>query len=201
MEVINFGPHVVKTSLKDSEFGIIKSLINEATNPINDTLAGQIKYENQFSPAAATAIYEIMLHKFVDYLDIWAEKVYDQKLRYSLKLDNLWLNKMVAGEYNPLHNHSADISFVYYIDVPEEIHEEENNTTAMDMGAIEFIYGKGSGYEPNHFLDPITNYIQVPQANELFIFPSFLYHHVQQFKSDVERISIAGNLLMKIEGN
>ena len=35
--------------------------------------------------------------------------------------DSLWINYQKANEYNPPHNHSGDLSFVIYLQVPDEI--------------------------------------------------------------------------------
>ena len=34
----------------------------------------------------------------------------------------------------------------------------------------------------------------LPEVGDLFIFPAWLIHHVYAFKSDVERISVSGNI-------
>lgn len=201
MEVIEFGPHVVKTSLSDDDFEKIRVLCEKAERPLNHILAGQIEYEKTFHNDVGQEFFEILEPHFQEYLKLWGVKRYDSNLNFDIRLDNIWLNKMVAGEYNPLHNHSGDVSFVLYVNVPEEIKQEENPTTSMPMGAIEMIYGKDThGYPMNHFLDPTYSYVHTPQDNELLIFPAFLFHHVQTFRSNVERISLAGNFDFKITG-
>ena len=40
----------------------------------------------------------------------------------------------------------------------------------------------------------VTRVGKLPQVRDIFIFPAWLQHHVNAFKSDVERISVSGNL-------
>jgi hypothetical protein len=200
MEVINFGPHLVKTSLDQKDFETIKQLSNETTFSMHNQLAGQIEFQKTFNYDIDNKILEILQPKFTEFLNSWQEKRHKPKLEYMFSLENVWLNRMKAGEYNPDHNHFGDISFVYYLDVPEEIHNEENKSSSMPNGAISFSYGKDvGGYPMGHFLDPVFDFVHVPKENELLMFPSYLYHSVQQFKSDVERVSLAGNAVFSIK--
>ena len=36
----------------------------------------------------------------------------------------------------------------------------------------------------------------MPKTGDAFIFPAWLVHHVHAFKSDVERISVSGNIIL-----
>ena len=40
----------------------------------------------------------------------------------------LWINYQQMNEYNPPHNHRGDLSFVIYLQVPEEIANEYRET-------------------------------------------------------------------------
>ena len=44
-----------------------------------------------------------------------------------MNLDKLWINFMKKGEFNPVHDHSGNISFVIYTSVPKEILMENKN--------------------------------------------------------------------------
>ena len=55
------------------------------------------------------------------------------------QLMSLWMNYMRAGEYNPFHNHAGSLSFVIYIDVPNEIYKEENPANGHAPGTITFM--------------------------------------------------------------
>jgi len=38
---------------------------------------------------------------------------------------------------------------------------------------------------------------EVPSDGDVYIFPSWMLHYVHAFKSDVERISVAGNIRLE----
>lgn len=200
MEIISFGPHLVKTNIDEKDFETIKELAKETSSSMHNQLAGKIEFQRKFDETVGNKIFNFFKPKFAEFLNSWQHKNRRPDLNYNFYLENLWINRMKKGEYNPEHNHSGDISFVYYLDVPEQIHQEQNSGMSVPHGAIYFTYGKDvGGYPMNHFLDPIFDYVHIPKQNELLIFPSYLYHTVQQFDSDVERVSIAGNAFLEIK--
>lgn len=107
--------------------------------------------------------------------------------RYSI--EGLWINYMKAKDYNPPHEHDADLSFVMFLDVPSEIKEENNLnvTTSSGAGSLNFIYGDGV---PNYGCRQSF----LPEKGDFFIFPAKLQHFVIPFSSDVTRISLSGNI-------
>jgi len=135
----------------------------------------------------------------------------DSRIKWTL--DDLWINFQKQFEYNPRHGHTADFSFVIYVRIPKEIWEEnklhnhkriENLKLPLDErehgypnhqgpGTITFSYGE-------HLPFNIMNITRIPSVGEMFIFPSWLYHTVAPFKSDVERISVSGNISVSITG-
>jgi hypothetical protein len=40
----------------------------------------------------------------------------------------------------------------------------------------------------------IRNHVIVPKKGDLYVFPALLSHYVAPFKSNIERISVSGNL-------
>ena len=107
----------------------------------------------------------------------------------------IWVNFMKQGEWNPVHNHTGDISCVTYLKVPKEI-EEENRTSELSSksntptaGKIEFLYGEDIGFTRSGF-------IRQPREKDLYIFPAKLRHLVYPFKSKTERISVSVNFEM-----
>jgi hypothetical protein len=78
--------------------------------------------------------------------------------------------------------------------IPEEIKKEykEFKGKSSGPGGISFIYGEGNR-------QAITYQAHFPEEKDLFIFPAWLKHYVAPFKSDVERVSISGNLASKVD--
>ena len=112
-------------------------------------------------------------------------------LRSEYKLLTLWINYMKAGEFNPPHDHSGDLSFVLYPYVPEALIKECKafEGTMRGPGGICWLYGKAS-----HLGIDVVHHM--PQTGDLFIFPANLHHWVYPFKSKIERPSLSGNILL-----
>ena len=106
------------------------------------------------------------------------------------KLKALWINYMKADEFNPPHDHYGDLSFVIYPNIPKELIEEnkEYKGRSCGPGAVTWMYGQGD----HQYIKVVP---RMPETGDLFIFPASLQHWVFPFKSNVERISISGNLL------
>ena len=106
-----------------------------------------------------------------------------------MNLDKLWINFMKKGEFNPVHDHSGNISFVIYTSVPNEILMENKDFKGKGSGpgCISFFHGENSeNYRSEyHFL---------PKRGYMFIFPAWLKHWVCPFQSDCVRISVSGNV-------
>jgi hypothetical protein len=105
-------------------------------------------------------------------------KAYQQayKTWYGLDLTDIqttaaWVNFMKKGESNPPHiHHNCHLSSVLFLDIPEPIKEEQKNW-------------KGTG--------------EGPASLSFFMVPWNLTHSVASFHSDVTRVSIAANFLLK----
>jgi hypothetical protein len=103
------------------------------------------------------------------------------------RLTSLWVNFQQAGDFNPYHIHSGDLSFVIYMKIPKEITEEQVVSNTKASGNIYFSYGEEAEFNPN-----TVSY--VPEEKVIYLFPAKLRHFVWPFFSDVERISISGNI-------
>jgi hypothetical protein len=123
----------------------------------------------------------------------WGEEV---KATVTWTLDKLWINFQEAFEYNPPHNHTGDISFVIYIKVPKEIKEENEAMLGVHNnagpGMINFEYGEDLPFS-------ICKIVKLPAEGSFFIFPSWLKHYVFGYSSDVERISVSGNISLQVK--
>ena len=106
------------------------------------------------------------------------------------KLESLWINYMKARDFNPPHNHSGDLSFVIYLQVPNELKKEfEKETERTDSGPGAIIFTNG-----NDEALSLTNRHYFPMTGQMFIFPAWLKHYVVGYRSEVERISVSGNI-------
>ena len=101
----------------------------------------------------------------------------------------LWINYQKANEFNPPHDHDGKLSFVIYLQIPEELKKEnkEYKGRSCGPGGIQFLYGDGPR-------DAVTYMSYFPQERDMFIFPAWLKHWVSPFKSNCTRISVSGNI-------
>jgi len=97
-----------------------------------------------------------------------------------------WINYMRPNEYNPPHHHSGFFSFVWYLDIPEEIRQEwkKQRGSSAKRGCIQFFSQ----------VMPKQHMTFNPKTNDLFVFDSGHNHQVYPFYSDNTRISLAGNV-------
>ena len=139
---------------------------------------------------------------FDPYVNAYIEAVSDYKtdafknIPTTWIMKNLWINYQKANEYNPPHSHGGDLSFVIYLQVPEEIVKENEETrnehNNEGPGMICFDFGHDMQFS-------IHGKIVMPKVGQAFIFPAWLPHHVLAFKSDVERISVSGNIIFNYD--
>tara|TARA_B100001250_G_scaffold413154_1_gene446366 strand:+ start:2295 stop:2921 length:627 start_codon:yes stop_codon:yes gene_type:complete len=155
-------------------------------------LAGIMKDEWDFKEDDKEWIKEVLfpwVHTYLgSYLDMSGENFRDRPHYFS----DLWVNYQKQHDFNPLHNHGGSLSFVFYLNVPQEIIEEPEaweNTRGHKPGQIAFTYGEDMPMLCNQR-------VFTPNTGDIFIFPAWLQHMVIPFKTpDVERISVSGNIM------
>lgn len=105
-------------------------------------------------------------------------------------LQRLWINYMHQHEFNPIHGHSGDVSFILFIQAPPEIEKEGEqpwNLANSQPGTTVFLYNY-------RYTSARTHYSFYPNRGDIYIFPASLSHMVIPFHSPVERISVSGNI-------
>ena len=196
--VLTWGPCVLQIRISE-EFQ--KKLLDQAhknrkeSQVFTERLAGILKeeyqYENKemFLPEISQilGVYDQAFQK-------WKNQPYTIKPEYVLT--SMWVNFMKRYEYNPPHDHSDQLSFVTFLDVPEEIRKENDAYDGQSggPGSLSFVYGEGNR-------QAITYQSIVPKNRDMFVFPAWLKHYVAPFYSDVTRISVSGNIASSIDLN
>ncbi len=194
--VLTWGPCVVKMKITDDFHKILIKESEAAKDPKNlyqHRLAGIIQKEYQIKDRKKILPYLNDIIKIYDRIwDKWRNNDKPSNNKYLIKA--LWVNFQRQHEFNPPHDHSDELSFVTYLKIPKEIKEEYNNYKGKSSGpgGISFIYGEGNR-------QAITYQAHFPEEKDLFIFPAWLKHYVAPFQSNVERVSVAGNITSNIE--
>ena len=220
---VRWGPLVVQTKIEDNfvdellERGLESRHSGKKQLDARRFLAGHIEneflYENTiewFDPKI-----EPYINGYINLADQWTgvnsfkhlirdstvENIvkggHDQKIPTDIgwHMSMAWINFQKKGEYNPPHNHPCDLSFVAFLQVPKEIGLEFESIPEVEHGKgpglLYFDYGEQLPFS-------VKTFGKYPEKGDLFLFPGWLMHHVHDFKSDVERISVSGNVMFKV---
>ena len=193
----NFGPFLFHT--KAPKY-LIDRLLKDGNklrkkHSYNKHLAGHLKNQFLYEQSTQKWFYD----EIQPYLQAYREghnnfhgtKEEHQKLDVELQPDDLWVNYMKPGDFNPPHTHGSDFSFVFFLDVPKELfkEQEEHEGTSASPGALIFEYTQMA--RPRWSTTGIYRY---PETGDFYMFPALLSHWVCPFKSKVTRISVSGNL-------
>ena len=190
IQIFNWGPCVVRMKISDS---FKQTLLDEAKNnkmDYRDKLAGILSSETGYNEESKNKIIPELsqcLGVYDQAFEQYTNKKYEKRPEYLLSA--LWINYQKPNEFNPPHDHDGKLSFVVYLQIPEELKKENSEYIGKSCGpgGIQFVYGDGAR-------DCVTYMSFMPEENDMFIFPSWLKHWVAPYKSDVTRISVSGNV-------
>ena len=195
-QILTWGPCVLKLKITDEFFELLKKESEASVKEelsYTHRLAGIIQKEYKLRDLKIIQPFMKDLVNIYDQVwDKWRNSDKPSKNKYLIKA--MWVIYHRQHEFYPPHDHSDDLSFIVYLKIPEEIKKEykEYKGKSSGPGGISFIYGEGNR-------QAITYQAHFPEEKDLFIFPAWLKHYVAPFKSDVERISVSGNLASKVD--
>ena len=104
-----------------------------------------------------------------------------------IDIEPIWVNFQRADDWQPVHNHAGEFSFIVYVDIPPGMYDEPEIA-----GSIVFTYGEQLPYARCQY-GPIK-----PQAGDIYIFPAWLKHYVYPYKSTGQRVSVSGNIITRL---
>ena len=187
-----WGPFLFHTEVTQEECDMILKEGKKCRRKSNDYrsgLAGHLSEEYKFLDAEG--IISWLKNYFNAYASAYNKWRGEGTMKPNFTLASLWINYMKAGDFNPPHDHGADLSFVLYPDVPDEISQECDafKGTMRGPGGISWTYGEGDS-------TCISVVHQLPKTGDLYIFPASLKHYVFPFKSPVTRVSVSGNIML-----
>ncbi len=189
-----FGPILAKTMVDHKLCDELLRRAKKTHIDNSENLAGHIKVENSFEKPDIDWFIKNFKPYFNPYFETFERMVepdgnHGYKKITGINIMSLWVNFMKAGEFNPPHTHGADFSFVLYLDIPEDMLDEEKKYKGVGTGpgAIAFYYGEWQKLvrTEHHFM---------PEKGMMFIFPGKLRHSVPPFKSPGTRVSVSGNI-------
>ena len=192
-EIKLYNPGVLKTKIPASIFAdLTRDLQKQVDNKpekYNSRLAGQLETELEY----------VINGQFRDCLE---QTFFEYRRRFNFHehkdyiIDsNAWVNFQKKHEYNPIHYHYKDISWVIWIAIPYDLEEELNMPNVRESNykvasKFQFIYNSFDGGISTTQLD-----IDKTWEGSLIMFPNYLKHQVYPFQTSNEpRVSISGNI-------
>ena len=180
VQVNTLGEIVVKMTMPKAFIDEINNVYDEnkkSTLDWTEKLAGKIKEENLVNHLMNDSLKGTFQMCFQEYLNRSGLVIANT---HQTVLDNVWINDMYAGEYNPAHFHSSKsslvgLSSVLFLKVPDTYGEEYTNNHTPANGHLEFIGGS------QHSL-AISQMRVSPEVGDFFIFPYTLVHAVYPFR-------------------
>ena len=181
-----WGPLLIRFKISEETRKLFLDEANKSTADKSQDLAGILhkqvlfgdpkKFEKFFT--GAFTIYQNAMKK-------WSDRSNNELY----KLTDRWVNFQKANDFNPPHDHSGNLTFVIYLDIPDKLKEENKKYKGRSTGpgGITFLYGDGPR-------EAITYRSFFPETGDMFIFPAWIKHWVFPFKSDCTRISVSGNV-------
>ena len=179
VQVHTLGEIILKLEMPKTFIDEINNVFDEKEETTVDwttQLVGKIKKERLVNHLLDDSIKGTFQMCFQEYMQR-AGLVLQQT--HQPVLNNVWINDMFAGEYNPAHFHSSKnslvgLSSVLFLKTPDTYGEEIINPKDPSNGHLEFIGGQ------QHSL-AISQIRLSPKVGDFFIFPYTLVHTVYPF--------------------
>ena len=188
---LNWGPYVMKTKAPDYIINKMKIEGKKTKESYNHKLAGHLDHQFLY-PLNVQQWFYNEIRPFVQAYRNGHCKFHGiRDINVEFSADDLWVNYMKAGDFNPIHTHGGDYSFVLFLDVPKQLKKEQEKFkgTSSKPGALMFEYTQQA--KPRW---ATTGAVVQPETGDFFMFPALLQHWVCPFKTKVTRISVSGNL-------
>ena len=188
---INWGPFVMKTKMPDYIIKKLKAEGLKCKTSYNSRLAGHLNHQFLYPQEVQEWFYREIHPIIRAYRQGHCKYHGIQDLNIDFTADDLWVNYMKPGDFNPKHTHGGDYSFVLFLDIPKKLTKEAEDFegTSSKPGSLLFEFTQQA--KPRW---ATTGTSIVPETGDFYMFPALLQHWVCPFKSKVTRISVSGNL-------
>lgn len=188
---IPFGPFVMKIKLPNYIIDRLHEDGKKKLKSYHKKLAGHIKTQLVYERETMEWFYSETTSVWNCYRENNCKFHGEENYQVELEAHDLWVNFMRPGDFNPVHTHGGDISFVIFVDVPNELTKEaeEFEGTGIKPGCLSFEFTQQA--RPKW---AITGQSTIPETGDMYIFPAMLQHWVAPYKSKVTRVSVSGNL-------
>ena len=196
----------METKIPDEEFKELKAC--KLGETAHKDLVGIVKDQLKLDPKQCPKFHEFVIKMANEFLYMRSQGlVLNQLIRcfahnnlndhfipedhLKLKLKTLWLNSAIAGDYQPVHQHSGLFSFVAYVSIPHTKEEENKLNNGIEdyknlNGCTEFFDMFGH--------DSIQMNVSKDIEQTLVLFPAWVSHTAYPFRCEGRRITVSGNI-------
>lgn len=192
-------PSDILDSIREEVVSIQQTI--STRDKINKNLAGHLEYQFYLEKSQAL-LSPIILEMASEYVAAWnySHEIFKNTPvinPISFKLDPIWCNFQKKSEYNPLHDHTGIFSFVAWINIPYDMHDEMNMPNVVTSNGplattFNFLYTNVFGE-----IVALPFFAEKKHEGTIIFFPSRLKHLVYPFlTSDDYRVTISGNIVL-----
>lgn len=202
-EMINpFGCFVLKHKIPNGVFESIVDEVNRVRVELsNEKFVNQNNFDNYLAGKNSYQIKmnsEYMKRKGIDnyLLDLGKHYIEYTKTPFpNIMMGSTWINYAYKGDFNPIHTHDSLLSGAIYIHQDEGINNEmeEGSLSGRDTSSIPGMthFAHDLNYHPFNKFSYSNKFVK----GELVMFPSWLSHWVNPFRTAGERVTVAFNIL------
>jgi uncharacterized protein (TIGR02466 family) len=188
---IPFGPYVMRTKIdEDIRLRLLKDAKKELKS-YHKQLAGHLTTQLKYNTDTTGWFYQSTNHIWSAYREGWSNFFGLTNEGVELHAHDLWVNFMKPGDFNPVHTHGGNYSFVIFLDVPKQLQKEQQEFegTSVKPGSLMFEFTQQARPKWAE-----TGQAFLPSTGDMLVFPALLQHWVVPFKTKCTRISVSGNL-------
>ena len=161
-------------------------------------LVGKIEKENSLFYGGAPTKKMHPHNLLPSYILNWFESIFKHYLafnkinEYKLAMQSIWVNEMIAGEYNPIHIHQGSIytglSSVMILKLPKDMGPEYARPDVKTNGKLQIIGAAGGQFVKSDF-SPVL------KERNFYIFPYDMRHCVYPHTNpNAVRRTLAANM-------
>jgi hypothetical protein len=185
----NLNPQLIKTNILDKQHELLHVDFGQEWLTYLQEQAKTKQGENKSTLLAGECSYQpewLDQKEWIKYLCDKYIKTFKSKLFIATPDIDIFANWLVyhkGDDFNPIHNHSGDISGVFYLDCPKDVINKEWQQGQSKEAGLDILYNDGS----------IFHVRPVPGTGVLF--PSLTNHCAYPYKSklDITRLSSSFN--------
>lgn len=182
--------------LSDNVVSYLWQCIQEAENDnvdVRGKLAGNISESLLLKDKSNVILSDVI--PSINQSNIIKEISKNREGSFTPVLKDFWVNYQYKYEFNPLHWHSGDISFVIWMRIPYDWVYEKQQEHIKYSGSIDKVGNFCFVWAEDTKLESHVLYMNKEMEGYMAVFPSWLGHMVYPFyTTDDARISISGNV-------